>query len=174
LGYCWCGCGQRTRVPARTVPRAGQVAGVPLRFVHGHNSRGASNSSWRGGRHAMESGYIRVWRPQHPHADVNGYVYEHVLVACQALGKALPPKAEVHHVNGRRADNAPQNLVICPDNAYHTLLHVRAEAYRACGHADWRRCKFCRRWDRPAQLYIHERNAYHRACRVAYRREHGC
>jgi hypothetical protein len=149
------------------------VTGVPLRFVHGHNARGRLNPSWRGGRHQDVAGYVRVHVPNHPHADSNGYVLEHVLVASAAFGKPLPPKAEVHHVNGRRADNEPKNLVICPDNAYHTLLHVRTVAYRACGHADWRKCQFCGGWDRPDRLYIHGRHAHHRACRVAYRREHG-
>jgi hypothetical protein len=67
--------------------------------------------------------------------DSNGYyvrtvdgvrVYEHILLAERALGKPLPPKAVVHHMNGDKADNyTPFNLVICPDQAYHLLLHRR-------------------------------------------------
>lgn len=44
-------------------------------------------------------------------------------VASQALGKPLPKGACVHHVNGDPADNRPENLVICQDQDYHTLLH---------------------------------------------------
>ena len=52
---------------------------------------------------------------------------EHVLVAERALGKPLPKGAIVHHVNGKPWDNfTPFNLVVCPNQDYHLLLHRRA------------------------------------------------
>ena len=67
--------------------------------------------------------------------DYNGYyvitvdgkrVYEHIHKAEKALGKPLPKGAVVHHMNCIRHDNeTPFNLVICPDQAYHLLLHRR-------------------------------------------------
>lgn len=65
---------------------------------------------------------------KHGYVDVsiNGRrTYEHILVAEKALGKRLPSGAVVHHVNEKRADNRPQNLVICPNEDYHRLLHKR-------------------------------------------------
>jgi hypothetical protein len=61
---------------------------------------------------------------------INGQrVYEHVLLAEKALGKPLPAKAVVHHMNGKPADNHTYfNLVICPNQDYHLLLHRRAKA----------------------------------------------
>lgn len=73
-------------------------------------------------------GYVFLLAPEHPRANRDGYVFGHILVAEAALGKPLPPRAVVHHVNERRQDNWPTNLVICQDRAYHLLLHNRMRA----------------------------------------------
>ena len=66
--------------------------------------------------------------------DSNGYVkvmvygrstYEHVLLAERALGKPLPKGAVVHHTGERHDNHGPFKLVICPDIAYHSLIHKR-------------------------------------------------
>jgi hypothetical protein len=67
-------------------------------------------------------------------------VYEHILLAERALGKPLPPKAVVHHMNENPADNhTPFNLVICPDQAYHLLLHQRTRELRKRGEEELKR-----------------------------------
>jgi len=46
----------------------------------------------------------------HPRAGQNGYVFEHVLVLEEVLGRLLLPGETVHHRNGVRDDNRAENL----------------------------------------------------------------
>lgn len=98
----------------------------------------------------------------------------HIVVAELCLRKKLPAGAIVHHVDGNPQNNWPVNLVICPDQAYHKLIHQRADALAACGHADWLKCKFCGKYDAPGNLRIYavtrrgrktpDRNIHHQRC----------
>lgn len=73
----------------------------------------------------------------------------HRVIAERALGKPLPRRAVVHHVDGDRANNANSNLVICQDSEYHTLLHNRQRALEATGNANSVRCGDCGNWVVP-------------------------
>ena len=54
----------------------------------------------------------------------------HRMIAERALGKPLPKDAVVHHMNSDILDNeTPLNLVICPNQSYHMLLHSRMKAH---------------------------------------------
>lgn len=60
--------------------------------------------------------------------------YEHVFLAEKALGHSLPPKAVIHHMNGDKTDNKTFfNLVVCPDQSYHKLIHIRTKEYEQFG-----------------------------------------
>jgi hypothetical protein len=105
---CACGCGEVTAVSKLTRADRGLRKGEHQRYVLGHAGR-------------------QKWAKEH----VKGYRYAtgtkrttlHRRRAELALGKPLPPGAEVHHADGSVADDAP--LVICQDRAYHMLLHKR-------------------------------------------------
>lgn len=91
-------------------------------------------------------------------------VREHVAVAERALGKKLPPRALVHHADGDRGNNANRNLVICPNDAYHLLLHRRMRALAVCGNANWLKCWVCKEYGAPESVIVNGKNTHHRAC----------
>ncbi len=107
---------------------------------------------------------------------VNGKaIRDHVMVAEKALGHKLPLGACVHHVDENRANNRNDNLVICPDNAYHRALHMRLNALKASGHSDWRKCTYCQEYDDPDNMSGHfgsnpSGSYVHAKCRLAYRK----
>jgi hypothetical protein len=51
-----------------------------------------------------------VYTPGHPRAKSNPYVFEHILVAEGLLGRYLMDDETIHHRNGVRDDNRPENL----------------------------------------------------------------
>jgi len=113
--------------------------------------------------------------------DNNGYAMgqdnkrEHTHVAERALGKRLPKRAVVHHINEIRHDNRPENLVICQDSAYHLLLHRRQRALRATGNPNAVKCRYCLRWVAPTDPDLldystrrHRSKFWHRTCQSVY------
>ena len=172
-GYCCCGCGQIAPISKRNRKSLGHKKGFSVSFINGHNGRdkkGSNSPNWKGGK-TTNLGYIKIAKPNHSRADRTGYVREHILVCEEALGKPLPPKAVCHHVDGNRSHNKNNNLVICQDRKYHNLIERRTMAYKACGHANWRKCRYCHQYDSQKNLYIKSSMVSHRECLNKYKRD---
>lgn len=119
--YCGCGCGVFFR------PKSKRSHGQPVRFLPGHNGRGKRAHNRKPDGHTADgpAGYIVEKRFGHSRGGKYGFVLQHILIAESALGKSLPNRAEVHHIDGNGANNSNSNLVICENRAYHRLLHRR-------------------------------------------------
>jgi hypothetical protein len=173
-GFCHCGCGNKTNIAYRNFKKFGIIKGEPTKFLLGHNARIYNPSYVDGKMHP--NGYIYIKSIGHARCNSKGYVPEHILIAERVLGKSLPNGSLVHHVNRVRSDNRNKNLVVCQDIAYHHLIHMRDRAFKSSGHANWRICNFCKKYDYPENLHItpkinNSMLAYHNLCRIKYHQD---
>lgn len=67
----------------------------------------------------MNRGYVQIFEPNHPRANCHGYVSEHTLVLEKKIGRHLQGTEEVHHINGVKHDNRPENLELCASRSDH-------------------------------------------------------
>jgi hypothetical protein len=116
--------GKRFGCAASTVRRKLVEFNMPKGSGRHRPPRGADHWSWRGGTHIDSRGYVRSRCPDHPNAAKNGYVAEHRRVASTVLGRRLSSEEEVHHVDGNKLNNSPENLLVVPTGD-HQRLHIR-------------------------------------------------
>ena len=116
---CACGCG----LPAFSYGR------YPRRYKVGHNpnkkwASGDEHPRWKGGSSITKRGYTIVKSPHHPRANSNGYVRRSLLVVESTLGRFLLPDEIVHHINGDKQDDRPDNLSVMTQNEHARLHHA--------------------------------------------------
>ncbi len=89
----------------RLLRREGEVFEPRRRERHG---------MWKGGRIVDSNGYVRILLSRDDPMAVmclhDGYILEHRLVMARKFGRSLLRTETVHHINGARADNRPENL----------------------------------------------------------------
>jgi len=78
---------------------------------------GEKAHNWKGGRIKGHGGYIHIRKINHPF-NVDGYVREHRLVMEKMIGRYLESYEQVHHINGIKDDNRPENLQLMVTNPH--------------------------------------------------------
>lgn len=93
------------------------------------SGKGLDSVNWKGGRYITPTGYAMVYAPGNPMANSRGYVREHRLVMSEKIGRVLRKDEEVHHIDGNKLNNSPENLQLMT-KAEHTALHVKERKFK--------------------------------------------
>jgi hypothetical protein len=85
---------------------------------------GNKSPAWTGGRRKRIDGYIAVWTP-------TGERLEHQVIMEQKLGRPLSPGEVIHHIDGNKANNAPENLQLTTQSKHirEHLVEMHAARY---------------------------------------------
>lgn len=107
-GLCWlcrCDCGNEKIIPGPRL-RYEQISCGCRKF----RQIGEESGKWKGGRYTAPNGYVYVRAKGHPNANKRGYALEHTIVMAEMIGRPLRKGESVHHKNGIKTDNRPENL----------------------------------------------------------------
>lgn len=92
-------------------------------------SRTDPRPKYGSGRRVRPDGYVDLWRPRHPLARSDGYVFEHRLVIYEA-GVSFPYGFEIHHIDEDRGNNRLDNLAVVTSVAHRRLHHPEGSVVR--------------------------------------------
>jgi hypothetical protein len=100
----------------RTFIKKGQHISKKTEF-----KRGQRPHNWKG--KTVYRGYAFIYSPKHPYCSNKNYVSHSRLVAEKCLGRYLKEKEVIHHINGIRDDDRPENLYLFSTNSEHRKYH---------------------------------------------------
>lgn len=93
---------------------------TPTKFIPVGARKGIKNKKHK---RVISAGYIHLYMPKHIEAMKNGYVREHRMIISDILGRKLQRNEEVHHVNGIKNDNRPENLQLLTKHIHTSITH---------------------------------------------------
>lgn len=92
-----------------------------------------SSHDWKHERYVTSKGYVVIYKPDHPRANKNGRVLEHIVVWEQHNNKSVPKGYIIHHINENKSDNRIGNLQLMTakeHRIYHNKKRVLSEETR--------------------------------------------
>lgn len=136
LTYCSRACNDKGRKNGFEKPceSCGKAMYVEQKQAKRFCSRECSHEGKRidgaGAKQKRKDGYIQVYYPKHPDGTRNGFVLEHRLVAEQKYGRRILKTEHVHHLNGVKDDNRPENLEVISPSAHARISTAQGKAQR--------------------------------------------
>lgn len=119
--------------------RQGRFTAMCKKCSHG----GVYSPKWSGGWSLTTDGYVRIsihcLTPRQlllcKGMIMNkAWVAEHRLRMAEKLGRPLTKNESVHHINGNREDNAPQNLRLMTKSSHAQLHQPKCGDHQTCPH----------------------------------------
>ena len=87
--------------------------------------KGEGTPNFKGYRRKTKSGYYVRYVPWHPMASKDRLVMEHRLVMEGLIGRILEEDEVVHHIDGNKGNNSPENLKLMTKSEHSTFHNQR-------------------------------------------------
>jgi len=71
----------------------------------------------------IDNGYIRIKTDE-------GWIYFHVKIMEDFIGRKLNDSEVIHHINSNKQDNSIKNLLLFPNQKEHSKFHVRLKKFK--------------------------------------------
>ena len=80
------------------------------------------------------NGYKRFYDVEHPLCLADGMVYYHRHIASMKLGRWIEPYEHVHHIDGDRSNNDPENLIVLTVAEHNKAHSIRERIIITCAY----------------------------------------
>jgi len=91
------------------------------------NLQRENSINWKGGRYINKAGYVMILIKSGSTDRKSGwenYRPEHIILSEAILGRRLKKTECVHHIDGNRQNNNPENLIVIKSHKHHRNAHM--------------------------------------------------